>query len=91
MELFVPKANGFVVPNDRLLGASRPGSVALGGGPSITIQITQPLGTPEAIARAVRDALARSSSRGYGLRDCLSHATVHRRHPVVEVRRRHLD
>lgn len=67
MELFVPKANGFVVPNDRLLGASRPGSVALGGGPSITIQITQPLGTPEAIARAVRDALARSSSRGYGL------------------------
>lgn len=66
MELFVPKSNGFVVPNDRLLGASRAGAPALGGGQVVKVYVTQPLGTPDAIGRAVRDALARSGNRGYG-------------------------
>lgn len=68
MELFVPKSNGFVVPHDRLLGASRAGSALLGGGgPVVNVYVTQPLGTPDAIGRAVRDALRRGGNRGYGL------------------------
>ena len=66
MELFVPKSNGFVVPNDRLFGASRAGAPALGGGQVVNVYVTQPSARRDAIGRAVRDALARSGNRGYG-------------------------
>lgn len=39
---------------------------AVGGGQVVNVYVTQPLGTPDAIGRAVRDALARSGNRGYG-------------------------
>jgi hypothetical protein len=54
-ELYVPTTSGSIVPH----GA--------GGGTSITIQVTQPLGTPEAIARAVADAQV-GLMRGQGIR-----------------------
>ncbi len=53
-ELFVPRQSGAIVP----IG---------GGGMSITIQVTQPLGTPDAIARAVGDAFA-ARMRSLGMR-----------------------
>jgi hypothetical protein len=54
-ELYVPTESGSIVPH------------GLGGGMAITIQITQPLGTPEAIARAVADAQV-GLMRGQGVR-----------------------
>lgn len=53
-ETFVPRTSGTILPN----GSS-------GGGGGITIYVTQPLGTPEAIAKAVDDAIsARQRSTG---------------------------
>jgi phage-related minor tail protein len=46
-----------VIPNSRMGG----------GGVSITVHVTQPFGTPEAIARAVADAQV-SLMRGQGVR-----------------------
>jgi hypothetical protein len=51
--------NEFVVP--------RGGALVSGGGMQITINVTQPLGTPTAIADAVADALAKQY-RGRGVR-----------------------
>ena len=88
MELFVPKANGFVVPNDRL-GASRPGSVALGGGPSITIQITQPLPPKRSLAPSGmhwRAVPAATDSGLPGAMPLFTGVTL-----WFEVRQRHLD
>ena len=48
-ELFVPSSAGSIVPN--------------GGGMSVTIQVTQPLGTPSQIAAAVSSALADAMRR----------------------------
>lgn len=53
-EVFVPSTSGTIVPNG--------GSAA-----SITINITQPLGTPQAIAAAVKSALA-ADARASGVR-----------------------
>jgi hypothetical protein len=54
-ELFTPGASsGFITPTG-------------GGGSTINISVTQPLGTPDAIARAVSDALAQQA-RGRGVR-----------------------
>lgn len=53
-ELFVPGTNGAIVPSG-------------GGGNTINITVSQPLGTPEAIARAVGEALT-TRSRAIGQR-----------------------
>ena len=52
-ELFVPSSGGTIMPN--------------GGGMAVTIQVTQPLGTPSQIAAAVSSALA-DAMRRYGVR-----------------------
>jgi hypothetical protein len=52
-ELFVPSRSGTIAPN--------------GGGDTIHIHISQPLGTPDAIARAVGDAMT-TRSRAIGAR-----------------------
>ena len=56
-ELYTPGATGFITPN----------RVSGGGATSITINVTQPFGTPEAIARAVADAQV-ALMRGQGVR-----------------------
>lgn len=45
-------------------GMSGVGGVS--GGQVVKVYVTQPLGSPDAIGKAVRDALARSGNRGYG-------------------------
>lgn len=55
-ELFTPGASGFVTPG----GGG-------GGGVNLTVNVTQPFGTPEAIARAVADAQV-ALMRGQGVR-----------------------
>ena len=52
-ELFVPSSGGTIMPN--------------GGGMAVTLNITQPLGTPSQIAAAVSSALA-DAMRRYGVR-----------------------
>ncbi len=54
-ELFVPQSAGSIVPNSG------------GGSVNVTIHVTQPLGTPDAIARAVGDALT-TRLRSLGVR-----------------------
>jgi hypothetical protein len=55
-EIFTPGASGFVTPGG-----------AAGGGHVTNIYITQPLGTADAIARAVADAQV-NLMRGQGVR-----------------------
>lgn len=55
-EVFTPGASGFVTPG----GGG-------GGGVNLTVNVTQPFGTPEAIARAVADAQV-ALMRGQGVR-----------------------
>jgi hypothetical protein len=58
-ELFTPGASGFVTPGGVLGGG--------GSGINLTVHVTQPFGTPEAIARAVADAQI-ALLRGQGVR-----------------------
>ena len=53
-ELFVPQSNGAIVPNG-------------GGGVTIHLTVTQPLGTPEAIAAVVGPAIM-TTLRAQGVR-----------------------
>jgi len=53
-ELFVPGSSGSIVPNG-------------GGGMAITINITQPLGTPEVLGRVIGDVLT-DRMRNLGMR-----------------------
>jgi len=53
-EMFVPGRSGAIAPNGT-------------GAPSIVINVTQPLGSPDAIARAVADALTQHG-RAAGIR-----------------------